>query len=73
MTLHGAAAAVALLLAAPVFAPVPAQARPLGGPAATRRVDSLFASVVRPDGPGCAVGAYRNGEILLAKGMVWPG
>ncbi|MEO7610830.1 MAG: serine hydrolase domain-containing protein, partial [Gemmatimonadales bacterium] len=36
--------------------------------AANRRVDALFASVVRADGPGCAVGVYRHGEILLAKG-----
>jgi len=33
----------------------------------TARVDSVFADI-RHDGPGCAVGAYRNGELVLAKG-----
>ncbi|MBA2627364.1 MAG: serine hydrolase [Gemmatimonadales bacterium] len=33
-----------------------------------RRVDSLFAHYIRPDGPGCAVGVYRRGEVLLTRG-----
>jgi len=33
-----------------------------------RRVDSLFAREIRPDGPGCAVGVYRNGEVVLTRG-----
>ena len=35
--------------------------------ALTARVDSVFADI-RDDAPGCAVGAYRNGEMVLAKG-----
>jgi CubicO group peptidase (beta-lactamase class C family) len=31
------------------------------------RVDSVFADI-RDDSPGCAVGVYRNGEVVLAKG-----
>lgn len=31
------------------------------------RVDSVFADI-RHDAPGCAVGVYRNGEMVLAKG-----
>jgi CubicO group peptidase (beta-lactamase class C family) len=33
-----------------------------------RRVDSLFTSRIAPDGPGCAVGVYRDGEELLGRG-----
>ncbi|MEO5824815.1 MAG: hypothetical protein ABIR59_02925, partial [Gemmatimonadales bacterium] len=68
MIFHHISAAVMLLLAAPAFACLPAQGQPLAATAANRRVDALFASVVRADGPGCAVGVYRHGEILLAKG-----
>jgi len=32
------------------------------------QVDALFLGQIRPDGPGCAVGVYRNGEIVLARG-----
>ncbi|MBP6571796.1 MAG: serine hydrolase, partial [Gemmatimonadales bacterium] len=32
------------------------------------QVDSLFRSTIRPDAPGCAVGVYRSGEIVLARG-----
>ena len=30
------------------------------------QVDALFRSTIRPDAPGCAVGVYRSGEIVLA-------
>lgn len=33
-----------------------------------RRVDSLFTRVTRPDGPGCAVGVYRGGDVILTRG-----
>lgn len=31
------------------------------------RVDALFATEIRPDGPGCAVGVYRNGGVVLTR------
>ncbi len=33
-----------------------------------RRVDALFTSAIRADGPGCAVGVYQNGRTVLARG-----
>lgn len=33
-----------------------------------QRVDSVFRRVISPDGPGCAVGVYRNGAVVLTKG-----
>ena len=32
------------------------------------QVDALFLAQIRPDTPGCAVGVYRKGEIVLARG-----
>lgn len=48
---------------------VPAQ-QPTPAPpiVAGAAIDSLFAPFARIDGPGCAVGVYRAGEILFAKG-----
>lgn len=37
------------------------------GAPVTPRVDAVFADI-RADTPGCAVGVYRNGDLLLAKG-----
>lgn len=34
----------------------------------TMRVDSVFRSIDRNDSPGCAVGVYRDGRILYARG-----
>lgn len=34
----------------------------------TVRVDSIFRAFDRTDSPGCAVGAYRDGRILYARG-----
>ncbi|MDX2260120.1 MAG: serine hydrolase domain-containing protein [Gemmatimonadales bacterium] len=31
------------------------------------QVDSIFAAAVRPNGPGCAVGVYRDGTLELAR------
>jgi CubicO group peptidase (beta-lactamase class C family) len=33
-----------------------------------RKVDAMFADVTKPGSPGCAVGIYRDGKIVLAKG-----
>jgi len=32
------------------------------------RVDIVFQNQIQPGGPGCAVGAYRDGEVLLTRG-----
>ncbi|MEO5590492.1 MAG: serine hydrolase domain-containing protein [Gemmatimonadaceae bacterium] len=52
--------------------PAAAQRTATQGPRAdstlARRVDSLFSRNVRPDGPGCAVGIYRNGKVVLTRG-----
>src|SRR5580658_6518233 len=32
------------------------------------KVDSIFARYAKSDSPGCAVGVYRAGEVLFAKG-----
>jgi len=31
------------------------------------QVDALFAARIRPDGPGCAVGVYKDGAVLLTR------
>lgn len=49
------------LLAAPLAAQSPSDPPPA-------RVDSIFAPLNRPDGPGCAVGVYRAGAIAYAAG-----
>jgi len=38
------------------------------GAPAPAALDSVFAPVNRTDGPGCAVGVFRAGEIVFAKG-----
>lgn len=59
--------AVPMLLLAACTATVKARHAAVTKPdSLTARVDSVFADI-RHDGPGCAVGAYRNGELLLAK------
>lgn len=57
-----------LLIAAPALDHLAAQGRALDTAAASARVDSLFTNIIRSDGPGCAVGVYRSGEIILARG-----
>jgi CubicO group peptidase (beta-lactamase class C family)/N-acyl-D-aspartate/D-glutamate deacylase len=47
------------------FAPPPA---PPSGRSAELRVDSVFADLQGPISPGCAVGVYRAGELLYARG-----
>ena len=45
---------------------------PTGGPGADRAfassVDELFGRQISPDTPGCAVGVYRDGVVVLARG-----
>lgn len=48
---------------APLAAPVEDSLAQLAG-----RVDRVFRRYDRTDGPGCAVGVYRDGELVLAKG-----
>lgn len=38
-----------------------------GGGPMVARVDSIFTADIRPDGPGCAVGVYRDGKLELAR------
>jgi len=33
-----------------------------------RRVDAMFSDLSKPGSPGCAVGVYRDGKIVVAKG-----
>jgi CubicO group peptidase (beta-lactamase class C family) len=39
-----------------------------GAVAPETRVDSLFNTLIKPSGPGCAVGVYRNGNVVLTRG-----
>lgn len=67
-----AVAPLAVAIAASAGAPGPARAQsdaPSAGDAELiSRVDSIFAEHDRTDGPGCAVGVYRAGELVLARG-----
>jgi CubicO group peptidase (beta-lactamase class C family) len=50
-----------------------AGAGPLAGQAAlpgdvTRRIDTVFARFERPGSPGCALGVYRDGRLVYARG-----
>jgi CubicO group peptidase (beta-lactamase class C family) len=53
--------ATALLLAAPLAGQAPSDPPPA-------RIDSIFATVNRSDGPGCALGVYRAGTIIYSNG-----
>lgn len=61
-------ASVALLLG--VFASRPSAAQHVVGTrdSLTARVDSIFRAFDRTDGPGCALGIYRDGRIVYARG-----
>lgn len=43
-------------------------AHPQDSVALSAQVDALFRREIRPDTPGCAIGVYRSGEIVLARG-----
>lgn len=55
----------ALILTLALFGGRAAAGQPVPHAAA---VDSIFSQVDRADGPGCAVGVYRAGEVVLARG-----
>lgn len=56
-----------VLLLMAVAAPVAAQ-RPASRPVEEARTDSVFRAIDRSDGPGCAVGVFRDGAIRYARG-----
>lgn len=65
--IHLLAAISMLGLWTPVAGPQPAGPRtPDAG--IERRVDALLTRTIPPDGPGCAVGVYRNGRTVLSRG-----
>jgi len=35
----------------------------------TAAVDEVFADLVKPGSPGCALGVYRDGQIVYARGF----
>jgi CubicO group peptidase (beta-lactamase class C family) len=51
-----------------IIAARPATSHSQGAAALAAQVDALFLREIRPDMPGCAVGVYRSGEIVLARG-----
>lgn len=54
-------------IATPTTAQPPAPSPVPSDTAAALRVDSLFRTKIRDDGPGCAVGIYRDGAVLLTR------
>ena len=65
---HFSAAACVLLGASTSTVAQPPSVRTSSAAALERRVDSLFGRAIRRDGPGCAVGVYRNGSVVLTRG-----
>lgn len=64
--LPSAIAAAALFVAGALLpAAASGQQLPKGTAA---RIDSIFADYNKPDAPGCAVGIYKDGKIIYAKG-----
>ncbi len=58
----------ALRLAVLILAAVPLRAARAEGPDLAAKVDELFRDYDRTDTPGCAVGVYRDGRIVYARG-----
>src|ERR1700686_4826693 len=56
---------LALALAAVAAAPTPT---PTPTPDTKTRVDAVFQEYDRIDSPGCALGVYRDGKIVYARG-----
>src|SRR6266566_6801964 len=54
-------ALVALLAAAPVLASAATEET-------ATQVDKVFADLQKPGSPGCALGVFRNGQIIYSKG-----
>jgi CubicO group peptidase (beta-lactamase class C family) len=63
---HRATLILAVALATSL--PLPSVAASQGPHPLDPRVDSVFAQWDRPDSPGCAVGVYRGGRIVHARG-----
>jgi CubicO group peptidase (beta-lactamase class C family) len=61
------AAVLAINACAPAPFPLSEKAPAQGAPAVEARIDSIFAHF-GPTTPGCAVGVYRAGEVVFAKG-----
>ena len=59
---------IAASLSVLLLAAAPSLAAETVGPSVGERVDAVFADYNRSDSPGCAVGVYRNGEILETRG-----
>ncbi|HEY5242508.1 MAG TPA: serine hydrolase domain-containing protein, partial [Polyangiaceae bacterium] len=63
---------LAIATTAPIAAPRPPVAAPAVDPGAglAARVDPIFADFAKPGAisPGCAVGVYRAGDVVFAKG-----
>jgi CubicO group peptidase (beta-lactamase class C family) len=64
--LSRALASLLAVVVSPAFAGVPDDQDPHGQRDA--RVDALFAEWDKPDSPGCALGVYRDGEIIYVRG-----
>lgn len=58
----------ALLLLVALTSPLGAQRPAADRPVEELRTDSVFRSIDRSDGPGCAVGVFRNGAVRYARG-----
>ena len=66
---HAALVALfASLLAGGLWAGRPGPAAAQLSPERAARVDSVFADLNRTDGPGCALGVVRDGQLAYAKG-----
>jgi CubicO group peptidase (beta-lactamase class C family) len=54
----------------PAQRPTPAPGSPSAAPAQARdeAIDAIFATTTQGRSPGCALGVYREGEIVLARG-----
>jgi CubicO group peptidase (beta-lactamase class C family) len=63
-TTQSLAAAVAAVFTSP--APIAAQTTLPG--ATVRRIDAVYAKYAAPNAPGCAVGVFQNGKIVMEKG-----
>lgn len=57
----------ALVFISPLIAS--AQAPGQGTDSVTAKADAVFARFAKPDSPGCALGVYRDGQIVHAKGF----
>ncbi len=66
-TLRSYAAGVVLITCL-ITGPTTLFAAPFGGAGEAGRVDEVFASLNRPDSPGCAVAVTKDGRVLYERG-----